>query len=153
MLRALRSVHDAEDATQQVMLQLLEALPRYRQGQAPFVAWALVVAHNYASDCRRRRARETVTDPVEIEGVHERGSGWVDGASARQTRNALSELIAPLSPVHRQILYLLYEHDMSPEDVGRVLGRSAASVRQEHRRAREKLRVIVSRESGRMFAG
>lgn len=46
---------DAADLTQQVFLQALDALPRYRHGRVPFAAWLFRIAHNVAIDHHRRR--------------------------------------------------------------------------------------------------
>src|SRR3954469_8085148 len=40
--------HDAEDVTQQVFAKLIDELPSYRPGEAPFSAWLLRVARNPA---------------------------------------------------------------------------------------------------------
>lgn len=153
MLRALGSREDAEEATQQVMLSVLEGLPRYRQNGKPFLSWVFAIAHNHVFDLQRRRGRTVAMEPAQLAWVQES----VDAVPARQIprdqHSALRELIAPLSPVHQQVLTLLYEHDLSPEQAAAVLGRTAASVRQEHGRARAKLREIVMRESQRVFAG
>jgi RNA polymerase sigma-70 factor (ECF subfamily) len=148
MRSVLRDSYDAEEATQHVMLSVLEGLPHYRLEGTPFKAWAFAIAHNYAVDFRRRRGRSIATDPAEVDRVHELDEVQLEG---RDERSALQELIRPLGRAQRQVLTLLYEHDLSPEQAARVLGRTAASVRQEHKRAREKLRSVVYDEAERMY--
>jgi RNA polymerase sigma-70 factor, ECF subfamily len=153
MLHALGNVDDAEEATQQVLLSVLEGLPRYRFGDAPVRSWAFTIAHNYAIDYARKRDRALSTDPAQVARAHEDEGARSELGAPRDEHSVLRELISPLSPAHRQVLTLLYEYDLSPEQVGLVLGRTAASVRQEHKRARAKLREIVLRESERVFSG
>lgn len=152
MLHALGNLDDAEEATQQVLLSVLEGLPRYRFGDAPFRSWPFTIAHNYAIDCARKRDRAQATDPAQVARDHEREDARRGMDGPRDDHSVLRELISPLSPSHRQVLTLLYEYDLSPEQAGLVLGRTAASVRQEHSRARAKLREIVLRESERAFS-
>jgi RNA polymerase sigma-70 factor (ECF subfamily) len=146
-----RSDDDPEDATQQVLLQVLEALPRYRQEGIPFRAWLFRIAHNVAVDRMRassRRAR--ATDPRDLDRASEAGRLHGGGeAGDRDERGALAALIAPLPRLYRQVLTLLYVHDMTPAQAGRVLGRSPEAVRQAHKRARDALRgtLLTSRES------
>ena len=91
-------------------------------------------------------------EPARLASMQDAADGVAAHAIPRDPHTALRELIAPLSPAHQQVLTLLYEHDLSPEQAAAVLGRTAASVRQEHRRARAKLSEIVMRESQRVFA-
>jgi RNA polymerase sigma-70 factor, ECF subfamily len=152
MLHALESIEDAEEATQQVLLNVLEGLPRYRQNGTPFLSWVFTIAHNQAFDFQRRRERSVAMEPARLASMQDAADGVAAHAIPRDPHTALRELIAPLSPAHQQVLTLLYEHDLSPEQAAAVLGRTAASVRQEHRRARAKLSEIVMRESQRVFA-
>lgn len=152
MANALSNRHDAEEATQDVVVRVIEGLPRFRPSSGGFLAWAFAIAHNRAVDLRRARSRSSATDPAEMARAEERAGGAE--AFAREPRDehsALRELIAPLSLVQREVLTLIYEFDLAPERVGEVLGRSAASVRQEHARARRKLLEVVEAERRRLF--
>lgn len=53
-LRVARE-QDALDLTQQIFLQALDGLPRYRPTNAPFSAWLFRIARNAVSDHHRRR--------------------------------------------------------------------------------------------------
>jgi RNA polymerase sigma-70 factor, ECF subfamily len=152
MRHVLDSIEDAEEATQQVFLSILEALPRYRQNGRPFMSWAFAIAHNHAVDLCRCRDRTVAMEPARLADVQELARGDPTAAIPRDQHSALRELLSPLSPTQQQVLTLLHEYDLSADRAAAVLGRSAASVRQEHRRARAKLREIVMRESRRVFA-
>lgn len=60
---------DGVDLTQQVFLQVLDALPRYRDRGLPFAVWLFRVARNVAIDAHRRR-RVTVTWDLLPERLH-----------------------------------------------------------------------------------
>ncbi|MBV9279908.1 MAG: sigma-70 family RNA polymerase sigma factor, partial [Chloroflexi bacterium] len=52
---------DAADLTQQVFVQALAALPRYRPDGPPFAGWLFRIARNAVVDHQRRRRRGAVT--------------------------------------------------------------------------------------------
>src|SRR5712692_6231491 len=50
----LANDEDAADLTQQIFLQVLDALPDYRPRSAPFAAWLFQIARNAVTDFYRR---------------------------------------------------------------------------------------------------
>lgn len=145
--RVLGHGHEAEEATQHVMVQLLGALPAYREQGTPFRAFVFRLAHNHGQDRHAARARTRSTDPWELAQMRETSDTTAAGAATADQRDSLSTLIAPLPPVQQQVIRLIYQHDLTPAQVGRVLGCTAASVRQLHKRARDALREIVLMQS------
>jgi RNA polymerase sigma-70 factor (ECF subfamily) len=143
-------LHDAEetdDATQEVLLKVIQALPRYVAGPQSFRRWLFTIAQHQAID-RQRAHRAALVDPDEVARLAEAGEATdSEPPSPRSEHRALLELIAPLSPRRRAVIVLLYLHDFSPEQAGRALGRTAAAIRQDHQRAREQLRAIVDAEA------
>src|SRR2546430_4969956 len=59
-----RSAEDAADLTQQVFLQALDALPRYRPQRVPFAAWLVRIARNAAANYHRRHRHTIAWDFV-----------------------------------------------------------------------------------------
>ncbi len=55
------SEEDAEDMTQQVFLQALDALSKYQERGLPFAAWLFTISRNVANDVHRRRQNSTAT--------------------------------------------------------------------------------------------
>jgi RNA polymerase sigma-70 factor (ECF subfamily) len=151
MRRQLRNASDAEEATQDVLLKVIEALPRYHGVGEGFGAWTFAIARNHAIDYRHRQSRTTAIAPADMARAADAVSLCAEPRPPCDEHRVLHDLIAPLSKLHREILTLMYEFDMSPDQVGVMLGRSAASVRQEHGRARAKLLEKVERERRRMF--
>jgi RNA polymerase sigma-70 factor (ECF subfamily) len=64
-----RRPEDAADLTQQVFMQALAALPRYRSRGAPFAAWLLRIARNVAIN-HRKRQRQLVAWDLLPESLH-----------------------------------------------------------------------------------
>jgi Sigma-70 region 2 len=63
----LASDEDAADLTQQIFLQVLDALPDYQPRGAPFAAWLFQIARNAVADFYRRR--KTVVSWDSLPGV------------------------------------------------------------------------------------
>lgn len=138
----LRNRADAEDATQQVFTQVLEALPRYERREQPFRAWLFVSARNYALQYLRKEGRMEAYDPEELETLREAAEppeegielpGWISDQD-------LLVLMERLPLTQRQTLTLRYLFGYSNFEIAEILGRSPESVRMLQSRATAFLR-------------
>jgi RNA polymerase sigma-70 factor (ECF subfamily) len=144
----LRRPHEAEDATQQVFLRVLEALPGYEFRGAPFRAWLFTIARHAALRQLEKERRVAVTDPAAISrhrdasSDDERSLSTLEWVSDRE----LLMLIARLPVAQRQVLVLRYMLDLTRAEVAEVIGRSPTDVRNLQYRAlrflRERLTAI-----------
>jgi RNA polymerase sigma-70 factor (ECF subfamily) len=136
---ALDDEHAAEDATQQVFLKVMEALPRYERRTQPFRAWLFTIVRNHAIRYLEKRGRVDVVDPVELTDRREDPSepeppealgtlGWI-------TDREILMLIERLPVAQRQVLMLRYMMDLTTTDIGAVLGRTTEDVRALQSRA------------------
>jgi RNA polymerase sigma-70 factor (ECF subfamily) len=135
---ALDDEHAAEDATQQVFLKVMEALPRYERRTQPFRAWLFTIVRNHAIRYLEKRGRMEVVDPVELtergesaepEPLEALGTlGWI-------TDREILMLIERLPVSQRQVLMLRYMMDLTTTDIAAVLGRSSEDVRALQSRA------------------
>ena len=131
----LTDAEDAADLTQQVFLQALTALPRYRVGTTPFGVWLFRIARNAAADLQRRR-RNTVSLEGIAEGLHPRGDDMVE-AQVMQ-REALAHLHATmrdLDPDTRDLLLLRFAARLTAAEIGAVIGKSSAATSKRLQRA------------------
>jgi RNA polymerase sigma-70 factor (ECF subfamily) len=134
---ALRDPHEAEDVTQQVFVNVFEALPRYERRSQPFRAWLFRIARNRGIDSLRKRQRFEPADPAELQRRRE------DAADDKATTRALEwlsdaeilVLIERLPQGQRQVVVLRYMLDLTMAEIAQVLDRSPAAVRQLHSRA------------------
>jgi len=142
---ALDDEHGAEDATQQVFLKVMEALPRYERRSQPFRAWLFTIVRNHAIRQLEKRARLDLVDPVELntnhEGIEDVGPRGITALSWVTDRE-LVMLVERLPVAQRQVLLLRFMMDMTTSDIGAVLGRSTDDVRALQSRA---LRFLESR--------
>jgi RNA polymerase sigma-70 factor (ECF subfamily) len=129
------SAEDAADLTQQVFLQALDALPRYRVGQAPFAAWLLRIAHNAAARYHQRR-RLTLAWDLVPESLHPVAA---DDPEAQALRGAdiarLQELLRTCTPGTREVLALRFAARLTVAETAAVVGKSEAAVKKQLTRA------------------
>jgi RNA polymerase sigma-70 factor (ECF subfamily) len=148
-----RDPHTAEDVTQQAFLKVLEALPRYVRRSQPFRHWLFVIVRNTAYTELTKRTNVDIVDPAEMTRrrgaeTYEDGLQALDWIADRELRMFIDRL--PLS--QQQILMLRYTLDLNSEEIGGILGMTAAQVRSQKRRAfnflQERL-VAIGRETRR----
>jgi RNA polymerase sigma-70 factor (ECF subfamily) len=138
---ALKDPHEAEDATQQVFMKVLEALPSYERRSQPFRAWLFTVIRNYSLDTIKRLRRMEAHDPFEL------GRQIADDADAETpvlqwiTDRELVMFVERLPAAQREVLVLRYMFDLSTREIAELLGRKPDDIRVLHSRA-----VIFLRE-------
>jgi RNA polymerase sigma factor (sigma-70 family) len=134
----LQNAHECEDALQDASFKAWRAFPRLREG-SDLRAWFLTIV---AKECRqRRRSRwwstlKVESPPARVSGGHAPGLG--DDA-AIELRRALNRIPNDM----KMALVLRYYLDFSFEDIGRVMGVSAAAAKSRTHRALSRLRVEV----------
>jgi RNA polymerase sigma-70 factor (ECF subfamily) len=141
----LADEHEAEDATQQVFMRVLQALPRYQARAEPFRGWLFVIARNCALTELSKRSRIESRD---IEGSPAREAvapaveslGALDWIADRDLHLFIERL--PLA--QRQVLFLRYAVGLTTSEVARVLSQSPEAVRQQHSRALRFLRARLT---------
>jgi RNA polymerase sigma-70 factor (ECF subfamily) len=142
---AMRNGEEAQDAVQQVFLDILAALPRYeiRPGQ-PFRGWLFRIARNQVIRTFQRRKPAEPEDPAMIDRrrshVQDFDPQVLDWLSDRE----LLMFVERLPILQRQVLTLRYLLDFSVKEISRCVDRSPEAVRQIHSRA---LRALEQRLS------
>ncbi|KRF35160.1 ECF RNA polymerase sigma factor SigK [Nocardioides sp. Soil805] len=148
-LRVLRDPHQAEEVTQEVLLELWRSGSRYDPARGSALAWTMTVAHRRAVDRvrsseagRRRDAtwddRSTERSPDDaFEVAH-------SNEKARTVRGAL----ASLTPVQREAIELAYYGGRTHAEVAQLmcapLGTTKTRIRDGLARLRDRLAVPVA---------
>jgi RNA polymerase sigma-70 factor (ECF subfamily) len=143
----LNNSHDAEDGTQQVFTQVLNALPRYERRSQPFRVWLFVVVRNVAFDRLRQQNRVDIVTPEDLNRSRDRhipDDSEVEGTLGWISDRELLMFIERLPLAQRQVLMLRYMMDLSTADIARVLERSTEDVRILQHRALRFLRDRLS---------
>jgi RNA polymerase sigma-70 factor (ECF subfamily) len=131
----LGQAEDAADLTQQVFVQALVALPRYRTQGVSFAAWLFRIARNSATDWQRRQ-RPTVSWDAVPEAFHPCSADTADSALLQREAFApLYALLAGLDAQTREALVLRFTAQLTLAEIGAVLGKSEEAVRKQVSRA------------------
>jgi RNA polymerase sigma-70 factor (ECF subfamily) len=139
----LKDSHEAEDATQQVFMKMIEALPSYERRDQPFRSWLFVLARNLAISHLRKSSRSDIVDPLELDRRRD-GQGVEDAPSLTAlqwvTDRDLIVLIERLPLSQRQVLALRYMMDLSGRQIAEILDKNENEVRMLQHRAQRFLR-------------
>jgi RNA polymerase sigma-70 factor (ECF subfamily) len=142
----MRDRHEAEDLTQQVFVNVLEALPRYERRDVPFRAWLFTIVWRMARDHLKRSARVDVSEPSELarrlEGPDE--TRIDEGVLRWIADRDLLMFVERLPPSQQRILAMRYMLDLSTQEIATILGVSKDAVRQQQSRALTVLRSRLS---------
>jgi RNA polymerase sigma-70 factor (ECF subfamily) len=140
---ALRSHHDAEDATQETFLRVIRYSHKLAAVQNP-KTWLARIAWRVAIDRSQQRGRRReipVDDPekpaTEIPAVDAAAD---EAMQSSQVGALLERLIAALPERLREPLILSAVEEMSPREVAATLGINEAAVRSRVFRARQILK-------------
>lgn len=128
---------DADDLTQQVFLQALNALPHYQSRGAPFATWLFTIARNVLADRFRRRP---VTSSLEASGDLVADHALEDDLLRRETYEQLGKLLNTLDPAARDLLALRFAAGLSAPEIAAVLGKRPDAVRKRLSRLLQSLK-------------
>ena len=131
----------AADATAQVFVQALAALPGYRPQGNVFRAWLFTIAHNVIVD--HFRARRPVAPIAAAAHLPTAEPSPEDTLLRQETGSTVRALLATLPAEQRQILELRLA-GLTGSEIASVLGRSPGAVRVAQVRAIARLRETLA---------
>jgi RNA polymerase sigma-70 factor (ECF subfamily) len=152
--RMLGSDADAEDVTQDVLLQVIRKLPTFR-GEAAFPTWLHRVTVNAALSHRQKRANREhrqVHDPLDKlfeDGSHQHPvRTWTiapeDEALDHETHQLIERAIAELPENYRDIFVLADVEGLPNHEIAAMLGLSVPAVKSRLHRARLVMRHALA---------
>jgi RNA polymerase sigma-70 factor (ECF subfamily) len=152
--RMLGNDADAEDVTQDVLLQVVRKLDTFR-GESAFPTWLHRVTVNAALAHRRKRASQDdgrVHDPLEhfdADGLH---AGPVKRWSVRpdqpvldrEQRQVIDKAILQLPEMYRDVFVLADVEQLPNAEIAEMLGIGLAAVKSRLHRARLMMRDLLA---------
>ena len=154
--RITRNQEDAEDAQQEALLKAHRNLDQF-EGRARFTTWISRIAINEALMCLRKRRTvvhvpledalpEDDATPANFE-LHSNIQDPETAYSQKELRNLLTQAIAGLRPLHREVFLLRAVECLSVVETAKALLVSVSTVKTRMRRARRELKEILHNAS------
>jgi RNA polymerase sigma-70 factor, ECF subfamily len=143
--RLLGTHEDATDAAQEVFLRAFRALPRFK-GESSVGTWLYRIAVNL---CLNRRAIRTPhTEPLDDRDLRAASGPDAMGRLLDEERAArVRAAIARLPDRQRAALILRVYHELSHQEIARVLGSSEGAVKANFFHALRNLRRLLGGDS------
>jgi RNA polymerase sigma-70 factor (ECF subfamily) len=139
-----RDLEAAENALQSAYLEVLEGRAVFH-GDARFKTWLFAVIRNHARRERRRRfwlVRRSVSWEPAREPAGP-GPALDDAAYGREMQALLQKGLGSMPGRQREILQLVFYHELSVAEAGDVLGISLGSARRYYDRGKKRLRRFL----------
>jgi RNA polymerase sigma-70 factor (ECF subfamily) len=136
----LQDPYEAEDATQEVFMRVMEALPKYERRSSPFRGWLFRIVRNAAINRLRQSQRLTVEAPEELARRAELAQSQIGDTESWLDDRDLLDLVEQLPLGQRQVIVLRYMMGLRSGEIAQVLDRTPEAVRQLHQRAMRFLR-------------
>jgi RNA polymerase sigma factor (sigma-70 family) len=142
-----RDVELAEEALQSAYLRILSGRAQF-DNRSAFRTWVFgVVRRTALEEARRRRviqAREPQDDEA-TQGALDPGPGADTEAEEVELREMFLTALGRLSQRQRQVLELVFYHDMTIEEAARVMEVSVGSARTHYARGKKALGAALAR--------
>jgi RNA polymerase sigma-70 factor (ECF subfamily) len=154
--RLVRSHEDASDVTQEVLIRVHRALPRFA-ARAQLRTWLFRITVNLCLDFAARRSRDVLTDGTLHEPLAPSGDGPEEWVERRELGEAVARAIDALSPRQRAMVVLRVYQDLPYVDIARIMGCAEGTVKATMFAAFGKLRTTLGphavRTPGRLRDG
>ncbi len=156
LLRIVRQPAEAEDLFQQTWLRVVEKIRSFDVSRN-FDAWLFTLARNLAIDHLRRIRPDSLDEPLDNishgESVADRipckDQTPLDRVLAAERRTEISEALAGLPMIYREVLTLRFEEEMRIEEIAQVTAVPVPTVKSRLQRSLQQLRyALEARDSG-----
>jgi len=139
----------AEDVTQEAFIKAWKSIRSYRKG-TNFKGWLFTIARNTAIDYLRKHQSPAISSFENSEGKNVLLEKLADSTESIETllvqaedADYVSSLLLQLDPKYGEVLKLRYSHELTFEEIGKILGKPLHTVKSQHRRALASLRRLA----------
>ena len=132
----------AEDLTAQTFLKAWEAIDRYKERGAPFVAWLLRISHNLTVSFLRSKRDHSELDETFLD--HKSSNSPEEALAQSVDEKSMREAVMKLRDEQRQVIMLRFVEEMDYREVADIIGKSVPAVRVIQHRALGNLRKLMA---------
>jgi RNA polymerase sigma factor (sigma-70 family) len=134
-----RNRDDAEEVLQTVYLTVLDGRARY-DGRSTFRTWLFGVIRRTAASERRKAWLRGLLLKREADGMKPEAPAPPDAVVERDSRShSLRHALAQLAARQREVLQLVFYHDLTVDEAAAVMGVSVGSARTHYARGKARL--------------
>jgi RNA polymerase sigma-70 factor (ECF subfamily) len=148
--RILRNDAEAEDAVQQVFLDMFRAAEQFEPEKGSFKSWLLMFAYHRTFNSRRQLRTHGFYNSDSVEELPQE---LIQGASrplsfaSTEAVILVEQVLKLIQPRQRRAIELTYYEGLTAEQASEVTGESVRVVRHNLYRGLEKLRTVLCRKS------
>jgi RNA polymerase sigma factor (sigma-70 family) len=143
--RMSASAADAEDATQEIFLEIWKSAARYDAGVASEAVFITTIARRRLIDRLRARKRRPVTEEFDEERSHPGDSG--DRGALAAEASIASRALAQLGDAQREILLLGIVEGLTHSEIATATGKPLGTVKTQMRRGLIKIRELLGADT------
>jgi RNA polymerase sigma-70 factor (ECF subfamily) len=145
--RILRNDSEAEDAVQQVFLDVFRSAAQFDPAKGTFKVWLMMFAYHRTFNRRRQLLARGYYDSGSVEDLlpHEllQGARRPFPFSAAETAVLVDQALKSIQPRQRRAIELIYYEGLTAEEAAGVTGESVRVMRHNLYRGLEKLRAVL----------
>jgi RNA polymerase sigma-70 factor (ECF subfamily) len=128
--------------TAQTFLKAWEAIDRYKERGAPFVAWLLRISHNLTVSYLRSKRDHSELDETFLD--HTSRNSPEEALAQSVDEKSMREAVMKLRDEQRQVIMLRFVEEMDYREVADIIGKSVPAVRVIQHRALGNLRKLMA---------
>ena len=147
-----RNREAAQDIVQETFLAALKSARKF-DGRSRAYTWLYSIATKKVADFYRHQKRvakhqvESVNGTLELDQLSDSKQSAPGAVESDEESHAVQQALSGLPLHYRQVLVLKYAEEMPVLEISRIMGRSPKSIEGLLTRAREELRVRLTRRS------
>jgi RNA polymerase sigma-70 factor, ECF subfamily len=151
--RTLRNEAEAEDAVQQIFLDVFRSIRQFDAQKGSFRTWLLMFGYQRILNCRRALVSRRFFDSDPFDELWMEWSQAADGQSAAyseaETNLLIEQVLRLLQDRQRRTIELIYYEGLTTVEVAKRTGETVRVVRHNLYRGLEKLRVALRSGAGK----